>query len=427
MATQAQMRMEPEIAEPQRWNGVTRVAFRVGIIYLGLYGLTTQIFGGLVPIPGLNVPELGVSPPVKAVVFWTAAKVFGVDQSKLVFSGSGSGDKTYDWVLAFCALVVAVAGGAVWSVLDRRRRNYAAMYKWFYAGLRFALGSQMLLYGMIKVVPLQMPFPSLTRLVEPYGNFSPMGVLWYSIGASPAYETFVGAAEMLGGILLFFPRTTVFGAMVCLADAVEVFTLNMTYDVPVKQFSFHLIVMSLVLLGPEMRRLACFFFTDRGVEARVRPKLFVSARKNRVALAVQVVFGLALIANNGYGARESWSKYGGGAPKSVLYGIWNVEGASPWRRVIFDRPTGIAFQKMDDTFASYVATIDAKAGTIAVAKGSDKNFGKLTFGRAGTDALTLDGTLGGDKVHLQTRLLDRSKLMLVSRGFHWVQEYPFNR
>src|SRR5215831_16827669 len=56
------------------------------------------------------------------------------------------------------------------------------------------VGSEMVLYGMVKIVPLQMPFPFLTRL-EPYGNFSPMGVLWYPIGASPGYEKFVGSAE----------------------------------------------------------------------------------------------------------------------------------------------------------------------------------------------------------------------------------------
>jgi hypothetical protein len=47
----------------------------------------------------------------------------------------------------------------------------------------------------VKAVPLQMPSPSLTRLLEPYGTFSPMGVL---------------------------------------------------YDVPVKLFSFHLVLMSLI-------------------------------------------------------------------------------------------------------------------------------------------------------------------------------------
>jgi hypothetical protein len=32
-----------------------------------------------------------------------------------------------------------------------------------------------------------------------------------------------------------------------------------------------------------------------------------------------------------------------------------------------------------------------------------------------------------DKVHMQLQLVDRKTFLLVNRGFHWVQEYPFNR
>jgi hypothetical protein len=279
----------------------------------------------------------------------------------------------------------------------------------------------MMLYGMIKLAPLQMPYPSLARLVEPYGNFSPMGVLWYSIGASPAYEMLVGSAELFGGALLLFPRTAFFGALVCLADAIEVFMLNMTYDVPVKLFSFHLILMTLVLLAPEMRRLAQFFFSDREVAPSQRP------RWGRAMLWVQVVWGVALLAANCYGDWQSWYQYGPGAPKSALYGIWNVEGDPQWRRVIFDRPTGVVFQKWDDTTVQYGASVDVKAGTVAVTKGSDKGWGSLKFERVGADALKLAGVMGGEKVTWQGRLMDRSKMLLVSRGFHWVQEFPFNR
>jgi len=28
---------------------------------------------------------------------------------------------------------------------------------------------------------------------------------------------------------------------------------------------------------------------------------------------------------------------------------------------------------------------------------------------------------------VQLQLWDRNKLLLVNRGFHWIQEYPFNR
>jgi hypothetical protein len=33
----------------------------------------------------------------------------------------------------------------------------------------------------------------------------------------------------------------------------------------------------------------------------------------------------------------------------------------------------------------------------------------------------------GHQVHMRLQLFDRQKFELVSRGFHWIQEYPFNR
>jgi hypothetical protein len=287
-----------------------------------------------------------------------------------------------------------------------------------------------------------MPVPFLTTVLVPYHNFSPMGVLWSSIGASQAYEIFAGCAELLGGILLIFPRTAMLGALVCVVDMTQVFMLNMTYDVPVKLLSFHLILLSLYLLAPEFRRLADFFFGNRTVAPSSQPKLFLTRRANRIALAAQIVFGVWLVGMNLWSGVSAWTKYGGGRPKSALYGIWNVEELSidgqtrsplvtdygRWRRVVFDFPTAVALQRMDDSFAWYGASIDAKAGTIALTNGSDKKWkGNLTFQRPAADQLILDGGMGSQKVHMRLQLVDRSKFMLVSRGFHWVSEFPFNR
>ena len=101
----------------------------------------------------------------------------------LVITGSGSGDKTYNWVLACCLVTIAAAGTSAWSALDRRT-EHVALHASFRLFLRFALGSTILYYGFAKAIPLQMPAPPLTRLLEPFGNFSPMGVLWSSVGAS---------------------------------------------------------------------------------------------------------------------------------------------------------------------------------------------------------------------------------------------------
>jgi hypothetical protein len=49
----------------------------------------------------------------------------------------------------------------------------------------------------------QFPAPTQDRLMQSYGDSSPMGLLWTFMGASEPYTMFVGFAEMISGILLF--------------------------------------------------------------------------------------------------------------------------------------------------------------------------------------------------------------------------------
>jgi uncharacterized membrane protein YphA (DoxX/SURF4 family) len=434
----AQLGQEPQGPE---WSFARRVAFRFCFVYLGLYCLGTQIFGGLFLIPKVEVTDPASLWPMRQIIFWTAAHIFHA-KLPLIYAGSGSGDKTFDWVFVFCLLVIAAVATGIWSALDRKRANYAALYKWFRLVIRFALASEMILYGMDKVIPLQMPFPSLTRLLEPFRDFSLMGVLWYSIGASPAYEIFAGCAETLGGILLIFPRTAMLGALVSLADLTQVFMLNMTYDVPVKLFSFHLLLMAVFLLAPEFERLADFFLRNRTAGPSTQSELFQTRRANRIALGAQILFGIWLVGMNVYSNWDGWHTYGGGRTKSPLYGIWSVaelsidgQVRSPllgdydrWRRVVFDFPERVSFQRMDDSFAGYGAVIDSNAKTIGLTKSSDKNWkGNLTFQRVAEDQLILDGNMDSHTIHMKLQLVDYKKFLLVSRRFHWIQEYPFNR
>jgi hypothetical protein len=440
--TTAQNPQALEVRDSPCWSVASRAVFRLCFVYFGLFCLCTQVLGGLFPIPAVDIPDPSVLlPPIRQSVFWVAARIFHA-KLPLVYTGSGSGDKTFDWVLAFCLLVVATVATGIWSVLDRKRENYIALYKWFRVFVRFALASQLLAYGMAKVIPLQMPFPYLAKLVEPFGNFSPMGVLWASIGASPAYETFAGCAETLAGVLLIFPRTTMLGALVCAADMTQVFVLNMTYDVPVKLFSFHLLLMAVFLLAPDLQRLADFFFRERAVAPPKPMRLFHSQRGNRIALGAQILYGICLLAANAYDGWTNWHVYGGGSPKSPLYGIWDIkelaidaQERSPlltdyqrWRRTIFDSPERMSLERMDDSLVRYNAAINSNDKTIMLTKSADKNWkGDFTYQRPAENQLILDGKMDGHKIHMEMQLLERGQFVLVNRGFHWVQEYPFNR
>jgi hypothetical protein len=232
------------------------------------------------------------------------------------------------------------------------------------------------------------------------------------------------------------------GALVCLADMTQVFMLNMTYDVPVKLLSFHLMLLALFLLAPEFHRLADLFFRNRTAGPSTQPQLFHTPRANRIALAAQIIFGIWLLGMNAYSGWTAWHTYGSGRPKSALYGIWKVDVLSidgqirspllvdygGWRRAVFDIPDRMAFQRMDESFARYGASINAHDKTMALTKDGDKNWkANFAFQRVVQDQLFLDGNMDGHKIHMQLQLVDRNEFMLVNRGFHWIQEYPFNR
>jgi uncharacterized membrane protein YphA (DoxX/SURF4 family) len=453
--------IQPQPGIP-RWNPALRIAFRFWMIYLGLYCISTQVITTLFSLnEGATLPDPATRWPLRSVISWTGAHVFHVNAPVTAFWGGNSAtpDDMFAWVMAFCLLVIAAAATGVWSLLDRRRENYAEMHKWFRLFLRFALAGQLLAYGFVKVFLLQMSYPSLTRLLQPFGTFSPMGVLWNSMGSAPAYQMFTGGAEVVAGVLLIIPRTATFGALLGLADMIQVFTLNMSYDVPAKLHAFHLILLSCFLLAPDVPRLLRFLVLNRATAPSTQEQLFRSSRANRIALAAQLIFGLWLVAFFCHQCWGYWNKVGGGRPLPPLYGIWEVSQMSVddqprpplltdstrWRRAIFDFPsrncagaytqTGytqaslcLALQRLDDSFAPYGASVNLSGGTLYLTKSSDKNWkANFTFQRPAGDQLILDGRMDNHQVHMELQLVDRNSFWLVSRGFHWTQEAPFGR
>lgn len=372
---------------------------------------------------------------MREITEWIASHLLGTTTQ--MSYPPNSGETAFFWVQTFWILIVAAIGTVIWSALDRRRCNDDTLHKWFRVFIRLALAASMFEYGMTKIIPVQFARPTLNTLVTPVGNLSLSNLLWTSIGAAPAYEIFTGAAEMLGGILLLSSRTTTLGAMICLADMSQVFVLNMTYDIGLKQISFHLILLALFLLAPEFQRLATFFFfPDRGAGPAAQPPLFKSVAWNRLAVVMQVFLGIYLIGIQAYANWTYWYAEGDKSPRSPLYGIWNVEELSidgqvrapfladydrRWRRVIFDSPDKVAFQRLDDSFSRYAASINIYSNTIALTRPNSRWRANFSYQRPSPDHLIMDGDMDGHKIHLQLELVDFDTFRLLNSGFRWIR------
>ena len=124
------------------WTPATRVAFRFCFLYFGLYVATTQMLNGLIVVPKWGFPPIETVPPFRNLIEWTSIHVFGVTRP-LVITGSGSGDKTANWIAAFCLVVIAVLVTVVWSAIDRRRTAHQSLDRAFRLFMRFAVGTTM--------------------------------------------------------------------------------------------------------------------------------------------------------------------------------------------------------------------------------------------------------------------------------------------
>ena len=418
-----------------RWGLAQKILFRFAFCYLVLYNL---------PFPLSHIPyvDMAAQQYGKLWSFLVPAvgdQAFGLDISA---GPNGSGDTTYDYVQVFCCLILALAATAIWTFLDRRRAHYARLNEWLRVYVRFALAITMLVYGAMKVIPSQFPAPSLDRLVQPFGDASPMGILWTFMGASAAYTIFSGACEMLGGLLLVARRTTLLGALVSAGVLTNVVALNFCYDVPVKLFSSHLLLMALFLMLPDLRRLTRLLVFNRRVEpAEIRP-LFRRKWLHRSALALRTVFLFGWAGMFLFQTWEGDKEYGRRAPKPPLYGIWNVDafetdGAvrpplitdeTRWRRLILGRPGTASIQLMSDTRQRYYLELNTDKKRLNLTKRDDATWKtSLSYTQPGPEQLVVEGTFDGHKLRASLRRVDESKFLLVTRGFHWINEYPYNR
>src|SRR5262249_44088999 len=158
--------------------------------------------------------------------------------------------------------------------------------------------------------------------------------------------------------------------------------------------------------APDAPRLVNLLILNRAAGPSTIPPLVRSVRGARALLAAQLLFGAYIVGVNFHSTGTAWTQYGGGAPKSPLYAIWNVEQMtidgtmrSPlvtdydrWRRVILQTTTGMVFQRMDDSFAFYGAKVDMDKKRIAVSKAADKAWSaSFAFDRPAQDRLLLDG------------------------------------
>ena len=417
------------------WGLPRRIGFRFVFIVAALYVFPFPL--GLIP----KASWLGVvlTRPMGWATDWLGG---ALGLPALSSDITGSGDRLVDYVQLLLIAMLAVLGTIVWSVVDRRRRSYVSLATATWTVLRYFVAWAMLSYGMSKVMKSQFYDLSPGVLHQRVGETPPMKLLWAFMGYSLPYTVFAGLAEVIGGVLLLWRRTATLGALLVIAVMTNVVMLNFCYDVPVKLYSMQLLVMAIAIAQPAARRLIGAALGGAVAEVPARTRMSPRLERARIIAKLLMIAGLLYDTVVPYFGRPGHEDhlhevYGDWAVDSfVIDGVdhppvltdpvrWESWSANPRYSQIW-LMDGSFEGRNESTRGWYTIKVDPAAHTIEVTVDSDKQTKETwNYVLASPDHLVIDCVHRGKS--LQVAMHRRPAGLLLSRGFHWINEVPYNR
>jgi hypothetical protein len=198
-----------------------------------------------------------------------------------------------NWIIT---LVVSIAGGLIWTLVAKQRKKekkeYNSLYYWLRVVVRYRAGIGIIGFGFTKLLPTQLPYPSLGVLNTNFGDLTAQKLYWLSVGIVPWYEIFAGVVEVLAGALLFFRKTTSLGAILLFAALADIVYVNFAYEGGVHVYSSYFVLLAAFLLVNDVPAIYRLFILEKyTVPVNYYPALHLPWQKyTRFGLKTATIF-----------------------------------------------------------------------------------------------------------------------------------------
>jgi hypothetical protein len=357
---------------------------------------------------------------------------------------NGNGDFPEQWMWVYTCLLLAVAGCVIWSFADRKRKDYYKLNYWFSLAVRYFLIANGIIYGLMKMLHVQMPYPNLSQMATPLGDYLPMRFSWMFIGYSYSYQFFSGAIEMLAAILLLFRRTATLGVLVAAGVFINVMMLNLSYDIPVKINAISLVILCFYLLVQELPRLYYFFLRNEARLSNIFIFPFESKRGKIIARSAKWIFLLLVLYNQlTFDLPTLKARNERKMPSPVTAGVYDVMAQTKsgdtitaympdsvyWQNIVFDCGYEGSIKTTDTRFRQrygrsyFNFEIDSTTSLVSLKRTEGDSVFIAQFKYNIKDSVTMElySYPNTDSMHLLLR--KRTKpFPLSERPFHWVSE-----
>jgi len=148
-----------------------------------------------------------------------------------------------------------------------------------------------------------------------------------------------------------------------------------------------------------------------------------------------------VLGTNLYGDINAAAYYGDNAKKPPFYGIYNVlsfvrnrdtlppltTDSTRWNKLIISYTDGAQVKYTNDS-TKYLSFVPNKTFKSFVVNTSGDTVNKyVLYYQIKKDTMRLTGKWKDDTLNIVLKRVDEKKFTLTSRGFHWINEQPYNR
>lgn len=404
------------------------------LIYLVLY---------IVPYGFEYIMELDLNPSSPS--FWTSITTwFGETflgweyNMKRLMKGF---DSKYDYARFLLITILSLFLSVLWQILSSKLNFLKVNVRtWIITIIRYHVGLTLILYGLSKVLTLQFGQIDLITLESKFGSFTGMQLLWRFMSYSEFYTEVTGYIEVIAGILLLFRRTTFLGTALSLIAMLNVVIIDIGYDVSVKMFAIHLLLMVIVLAGYSSKRIFQFF---ANIKADIEPTKYESLIPNRFKivryiLKAGIIIYFSISQYNFQGKRLDRKNTKNDAPSlSGVYFVKNLtlngqQDSIPenkkWETIFINGSSylknSMLIKNEDGSRKYYSTKTDTVNKTILFypLRGKEEDSQTFNYKKLDDKEFIFDGIINGDTISISTKYKSIDDYRLVKSKIKWIRD-----
>ncbi|MEY3236229.1 MAG: hypothetical protein RI883_330 [Bacteroidota bacterium] len=286
----------------------------------------------------------------------------------------------------------------------------------------------LLKYGFDKVFKAQFYLPEPNILYTPFGKLDKDILFWSTMGTSYSYNLFMGFMEIIPAILILFKRTRQIGLLVSLGVLINVFAINLSFDISVKLFSGFLIILNLYLLIPTLKTMWNLFVLKK-------ESIFIEQMDFSIAKSTEIILKSILICililESLFPYLNSGNFNDDFAKRPFLHGAYEVQEftengkkldcySTQLKRIFIHRDGYIIFQNQQDEMTDYKLDINQiKNSFILTDYGLNKIKMNYTYSKKDSLLIICYNT-NGVTTTLKTKTINWQKLPALQKQFHWM-------